>query len=92
MANRESMKQSVEPESRSVEIFFRFSVFIDRYSADVEKKEAALSLTSSRGAWSRKADTLLLAGVSTAERSSLGYPKTQLRRGLTHCQIVRRLQ
>jgi hypothetical protein len=72
MVNHESMKQSVELELRSVEIFLMFSVFIDRYNADDKKNEAALSLTSSRDAWSHKVDTLLMAGVSMADRSSWG--------------------
>ena len=80
------MKQSVEPESSSVGIFLCFSEFIERNRADCEKNEAALSFTSLRDAWSQKADTLLIAGVSAAPVISLGTPKTQLRRAKTRVQ------
>ena len=80
------MKQLVEPELSSKGIFLCFTEFIKRNRADCKKNKVVLSFTSLRDAWSQKADTLLIAGMSAAPVISLGTPKTQLRRAKTRVQ------
>ena len=72
------MKQSEEPESTRVRIFFMFSDCRSRYKAEGEWRLAALRCTHSSVANVLDEDVLVISSASADVVLSLGISKTQL--------------
>ena len=78
------MKQSEEPESTRVRIFFMFSDCKSRYKAEGEWRLVALRCTRSSVADVLNEDALVISGASADVVLSLGIPKTQLQKQSLH--------